>query len=81
MHLQTGHESEWLRRLRQTERRICRETNTDHYAAALTTDFTETQSAPARHRAGGSRTDKWAARFAAFATAIARWPTKAISRP
>ncbi len=80
MHLQTGHESEWLRRLQQTERRICRETNADHYAAALTTDFTETQSAPARHRAGGSRTGKWAARFAAFAKALARWPTKATSR-
>ncbi len=80
MHLQTGHESEWLRRLRQTERRTCRETNADHYAAALTTDFTENQSAPARHRAGGSATGKWAARFAAFATTIARWPNKATSR-
>lgn len=80
MRLQTGHESEWLRHLRQTERRICRETNADDQASALTTDFTETQSAPQPHRAGRPRIGGCAARLAAFATAIVRWPAKAAKR-
>lgn len=81
MHLQTGHESEWLRHLRQTQRRIRRVTNADDYAAALTTDVTETQSATGPHRAGVLRISGWASRFAAVATAIVRRPAKATSRP
>lgn len=81
MHLQTGHEAECLRRLRQSERRIRRETNAEDYAVALTCDFTETQSTSVPPRARWSRTAGWAARLAAFAAAIARWPTKTVSRP
>lgn len=81
MHLQTGHESEWLRHLRRTERRICRETNADDYAAALTTEVTETQSTTAPYRAWALRIRGWARRCATVATAIVRRPVKATSRP
>lgn len=81
MYLQTGHENEWLRHLRQAERRIRRETNVEDYAASLTSGFTETQAAPVPHRVSLSRTGGCAARLAAFATVITRWPTKATNRP
>lgn len=81
MYLQTGHESEWLRHLQQTERRLCRETNADDHATALTTELTEIQSAHVTYRARLSRIAGWAGRLAAYATAIARWPTKATGRP
>jgi len=81
MYLQTGHESEWLRRLRQEERRIRHETNADHCAAVLTTEITETQSVPGSHRARQTSAHGWTPRLTSLATMLLRWSHKATSGP
>lgn len=83
MYQQTGHPSEWLRHLRQSEQSMRREIHgaaaMEAFAEALTASLTGTQSLSRSAQAGSPDVlSQWASRLASSLAAVLRRPGRVV---